>query len=84
MFEEIIITLPVLAALIAGIVQETKKLVGEEKMKRYNGILAIALGLAGSFLAFYNQQLLVVIGAGLMAGLGATGSYELIKQAKKK
>lgn len=83
MFEEIIITLPLLGAIVSGIVQVIKKAVGEEKMKRFNGIVAIVLGLMSSFLAYYNYELLTIIAVGLMVGLSATGYYELGKHIKK-
>lgn len=83
MFENVVISLPLLGAIIAGIVQGVKRIVGEEKMKRYNVLLAIVLGISFSFLTYYNEQLMVIIGAGLMAGLGATGFYEFGKHIKK-
>jgi len=75
---EIIITTPLIIAIIIGLVEVFKK-VGLNK--KFAPILSVILGLVASFLVIYfvDTPVLNAIIGGIIIGLSATGLYSGVK-----
>lgn len=68
----------VLIAIVAGVLQMSKRLPIYESIKGYLPVIGIAIGITLAYLQGIPSPILT----GLIIGLSATGSYEAIKKHK--
>lgn len=85
-----VVSVPVIAAIVYGIMTVYKNLLTAEKWRRliplWSAVLGVILGVVAYYVApeiISADNILTAIEIGLFSGLGATGINQIYKQATK-